>query len=101
MFVPQDAAFTAIENELKKFTKDDLCDLLKRHVVKGKEIMEDEFKDETLKTLNGDLKVTKDGDTTKFGEVMAAIVQGMGDKKAENGIIHIIDKVLLESTESK
>ena len=101
LFAPQNAAFTAIEEELKKLTKDDLCDLLKRHIVKGKEIMEDEFKDETLKTLNGDLKVTKNGDKTKFGEVMASIVQGMGDKKATNGIVHTIDKVLLEITASK
>ena len=63
--------------------------------------MEADFKDGPLKTFNGDLKVTKDGAKTKFGEVMAEIVQGMGDKKASNGIIHVIDKVLLEGTKSK
>ena len=101
MFAPNNAAFKAIEKVSEGLAIDVLCNLLKRHIVKDSKIMEADFKDGPLKTFNGDLKATKDGAKTKFGEVMAEIVQGMGDKKASNGIIHVIDKVLLEGTKSK
>ena len=101
LLAPNNAAFKAIEKVSEGLAIDVLCNLLKRHIVKGRKIMEADFKDGPLKTFNGDLKVTKDGTKTKFGEVMAEIVQGMGDKKASNGIIHVIDKVLLEGTKSK
>lgn len=96
VFAPTDAAFAKIQSEvdnlLKPENKEKLSKILTYHVVSG-EMMADDLEDgEELTTVEGStLKVT-----VKDGEVMvggAKVTQA--DIEASNGIIHVIDKVLM------
>ena len=106
VFAPDDTAFakhlTAINKTIVELLKvenyNKVQELLKNHIVKDRKIMSADFREETLNTLNGDLKVEIDNGKPKFGVVMAEIVSGMGDKEAENGVVHVINKVLTGNT---
>ena len=96
VFAPTDEAFAAlpkgtVENLLKPENKEMLGKILAYHVVKG-EVMAKDVKTMMAPTANGaqlDIKV-------KDGKVMvndANVVKA--DVKASNGVIHVIDKVLM------
>jgi len=96
VFAPTDAAFAAIQSEVDKLlkpeNKEDLSEILTYHVVSGK-MMAASLKDgQELTTVQGDkLKVTvKDGKTSIGGAHVTS-----ADIDASNGVIHVIDKVLL------
>ncbi|MEM7214253.1 MAG: fasciclin domain-containing protein [Pseudomonadota bacterium] len=104
VFAPTDAAFAklpagTVENLLKPQNRHQLIAVLKYHVVPA-EIPSSAAK---IRSVNiGTLK--KSGDTTirvrkRFGSVRvdnARVIKA--DIKADNGIIHVIDKVLLPSS---
>ncbi|MGA1343607.1 MAG: fasciclin domain-containing protein [Hyphomonas sp.] len=99
VFAPTDDAFAAlpagtVETLLKPENKDQLAAILKLHVISGKV----KSKDLAGKTLTADTlggPVTVDGtDGVKVND--AAVTAA--DIKASNGIIHVIDKVLLPSS---
>ena len=94
VFAPDNAAFEAIKGTVAMLSKDDLKKVLKNHIVKDSKIMAADLKEVTLKTLNGDLKIVDDKGTFKFGVVRAEVVKGMVDIPAENGVVHVINKVL-------
>jgi uncharacterized surface protein with fasciclin (FAS1) repeats len=96
VFAPTDAAFAAIQSEVDKLlkpeSKEKLSKILTYHVVSGK-MKAAELKDgQELTTVEGGkLKVSvKEGKVTIGG----AKVTG-ADVSASNGVIHVIDKVLL------
>jgi uncharacterized surface protein with fasciclin (FAS1) repeats len=96
VFAPTDAAFAAIQSEVDKLlkpeSKEKLSKILTYHVVSGKMKAADLKDGQELTTVEGGkLKVSvKEGKVTIGG----AKVTG-ADVSASNGVIHVIDKVLL------
>jgi len=96
VFAPTDEAFSAIQSEVDKLLKPEskakLSKILTYHVVSGKMEAADLEDGQELTTVEGGkLKVTvKDGNVTVGGAKVAA-----ADITASNGVIHVIDKVLL------
>jgi len=97
VFAPTDAAFSelpagTVEGLLKPEAKGDLTAILTYHVVAGKVLSGDLTDGQIVTTLNGkDLKVS-----IKNGKVMiggATVVAA--DLSGSNGVVHVIDKVLL------
>jgi uncharacterized surface protein with fasciclin (FAS1) repeats len=97
VFAPTDAAFAklpkgTVESLLEPKNKKKLAAILTYHVVSG-DIYADDIKTGRthVKTLNGkSVAVRKHGGVSVNG---ARVVQA--DVKASNGVIHVIDKVLL------
>ncbi|MFH2036087.1 MAG: fasciclin domain-containing protein [Candidatus Zixiibacteriota bacterium] len=98
LFAPDDSAFTILKSEqLEKLKsdKDYLKMVMARHIVVGQEI---EFGDEPqsmeIQTLNGD------NISVKITEVSVQIEQGIvidEEIGCSNGVIHVIDAVLIPS----
>ncbi|RYZ05507.1 MAG: fasciclin domain-containing protein [Myxococcales bacterium] len=96
VFAPTDKAFMDFETqnpgELGKLTKEELAAVLQYHVVSGAAVGSQQLKDDQVfKTLNGSPVLV---DLTGGVKVGAATVT-MPDVKASNGVIHVIDKILL------
>ncbi len=96
VFAPTDAAFAAIQSEvdnlLKPENKDKLSKILTYHVVSGETMAADLEDGQELTTVEGStLKVS-----IKDGKVMVGNAHvTTADVRASNGVIHVIDKVLL------
>jgi uncharacterized surface protein with fasciclin (FAS1) repeats len=96
VFAPTDAAFAklpkgTVEDLLKPENKEKLIAILTYHVVAGK-VMAADVKTMKAKTVNGqslDVKVTDSGVTVDNAKVVKT------DVAASNGIIHVIDTVVL------
>lgn len=97
VFAPTDAAFAALpkgtlEMLLKPENKDKLVAILTYHVVAGKVMSTDLSNGQKAATVNGEkVSVSIANGTVKISgaKVIAA------DVKAKNGVVHIIDKVIL------
>lgn len=96
VFAPSDEAFAALpagtlDNLLKPENKDQLAAILKYHVVPGAIMSTDLSDGQTAATAQGEKVVvsTKGGVSVNGATVTAA------DVKASNGVVHIIDKVIL------
>ena len=97
VFAPTDAAFAKIpkstlQDLLKPENKDKLTAILTYHVVSGKVMAADVVKITEAETVNGakaPVKVV--GDTVMIGD--AKVVKT--DIKTSNGVIHVIDTVLM------
>jgi len=96
VFAPTDAAFAAIQSEVDKLLKPEnkakLSKILTYHVVSGKMMASDLKDGQELTTVEGSkLKVM-----VKDGKVMIGNAKvSSADINASNGVIHVIDKVLL------
>ena len=96
VFAPTDAAFAAIQkdvdNLLKPENKAKLADILTYHVVSGKTLAAGLHDGQELTTVQGGkLKVAiKEGKVT-IGDAHVT----MADVAASNGVVHVIDKVLM------
>merc|ERR1712203_1299422 len=100
VFAPTDAAFTALLDSLgvtkaEVLARDDLADILKYHVLSGSSVMSaDLAATQDVTTLEGStLTVTKEGSTVKAGSASVSAA----DIECSNGVIHVIDAVLLPS----
>ena len=97
VFAPTDDAFAklpagTLENLLKPENKDQLVAILTYHVVAGKVTAADVVTLDTATTVNGAAAdVTVSGSTVKIDEATVTAT----DIKASNGIIHVIDTVIL------
>lgn len=97
VFAPTDEAFAKLGGEtiqdlLKPENKEKLAKILKHHVVSGRVYSPDALKAGKAKTLLGtDLPITTKGKTAMVGA--ATLVKT--DVDASNGVIHVIDTVLL------
>ena len=96
VFAPTDAAFAAlpagtVEDLLKPENKDKLIAILTYHVVAGKVMAADLTEGMMAKTVNGaDATITLDGGAKVNGAVIST-----ADIEASNGVIHVIDAVIL------
>ncbi len=95
VFAPTDAAFQQLFADLgvdgiADLTKEQLTPILLYHVVSGN-VMSGELSTGNVATLNGDIAVNVGSAVTINGstQVVLADVQG------SNGVVHVIDKVLL------
>jgi uncharacterized surface protein with fasciclin (FAS1) repeats len=97
VFAPTDAAFAAlpagtVDNLLKPENKDQLTAVLTYHVVPGKVMAADVVKITEAKTVNGaEIAVKVEGDTVMINDAKVTAA----DVAASNGVIHVIDKVIL------
>lgn len=97
IFAPTDAAFSklpegTVEMLLKPENKDKLTAVLTYHVVSGKVMAADVIKVDSAKTLQGQSVMVK-ADSMDVTINDAKVVKA--DVKASNGVIHVIDTVLL------
>jgi uncharacterized surface protein with fasciclin (FAS1) repeats len=97
VFAPTDAAFAklpegTIENLLKPENKDQLTAILTYHVVPGKVMARDVIALNSAKTANGK-SVAIDASSGGVRINQANVVQT--DIETSNGVIHIIDEVIL------
>jgi uncharacterized surface protein with fasciclin (FAS1) repeats len=96
VFAPTDAAFAAlpagtVEDLLKPENKDKLIAILTYHVVAGKVMSTDLSEGMMAATVNGaQITITLDGGAKVNGAVISA-----ADIEASNGVIHVIDSVIL------
>ncbi len=105
VFAPTDEAFAALpEGTLKQLlnpeNKSKLQTILKYHVVEGQVMAADVVKLDDAKTLEGS-KVgieTKDGTVMLTGENQVTVTTT--DIEASNGVIHVIDAVLMPPSET-
>jgi Fasciclin domain/VHL beta domain len=97
VFAPTDDAFAklphgTVEDLLKPENKEKLATILKYHVVAGKVAAKDAVKVESAKTLSGEaVRISiRDG---RLAVNNANVI--VNDVEASNGIVHVIDTVLL------
>src|SRR5271157_4415784 len=97
VFAPTDDAFAklpagTVENLLKPENKEKLRAILLYHVVSGKVEAKDAMKLSSAKTVNGEsLNLMAHGDSLMINN--ATVVKA--DIECSNGVIHVIDTVLL------
>lgn len=96
VFAPTDAAFAAlpagtVEDLLKPENKDKLVSILTYHVVPGKVMSTDLSEGLKAATVQGaEVTITLDGGAKVNGAVIST-----ADIEASNGVIHVIDSVIL------
>jgi len=98
VFAPTDEAFASLPDGLlscllEPDNKDTLADILKYHVLSGKVLSTDLSDGLTATTLNGDDVVVDLSDGVKINDSVVSTV----DVVANNGVIHVIDSVLVPS----
>jgi len=97
VFAPTDEAFAklpagTVENLLKPQNKDQLINILTYHVVAGRVMAADVVKLSSVDTINGKpVTIRVDGDKVFINDAQVIIT----DILASNGVIHVIDTVLL------
>lgn len=97
VFAPTDDAFAAlpdgtVESLLEPENKDKLVSILTYHVVPGKKLAGDVVGADTLETVQGNnIDVTVNGDSVKVDN--ANVIKT--DVMAGNGVIHVIDAVIM------
>eukprot|EP00747_Dinoflagellata_sp_TGD_P101137 gnl/TRDRNA2_/TRDRNA2_168247_c0_seq2.p1 gnl/TRDRNA2_/TRDRNA2_168247_c0~~gnl/TRDRNA2_/TRDRNA2_168247_c0_seq2.p1 ORF type:complete len:334 (+),score=67.25 gnl/TRDRNA2_/TRDRNA2_168247_c0_seq2:79-1080(+) len=99
VFAPTDAAFTKLLSDLgataeQLLAREDLTDILKYHVASGEKHMstEDYLDGQSLDMLQGSkVTISINGQTIKVGDATVTTPNVVGG----NGVIHVIDKVLL------
>ncbi|MGV0870507.1 fasciclin domain-containing protein [Corynebacterium kalidii] len=108
VFAPTDEAFSALPaNTLDDLLADpegDLANILKYHVVEGRVMAADvaEMNGETVTTVLGeDLEIEVDGDTVYLVDSSGnRVTVTATDVESSNGVIHVIDGVLIPSGDS-
>jgi uncharacterized surface protein with fasciclin (FAS1) repeats len=102
VFAPTDEAFAAlpagtVESLLKPENKDKLIAVLTYHVVPGRVFSDAAAKGATVDTLQGQSITTKSADGKVFVNDAHVI---KADVDASNGVIHVIDKVIMPTAKS-
>ena len=104
VFAPTDDAFAAlpagtVETLLQPENKDALAGILKLHVIAGSKVKSEDLAGQqiTAASLNGDLSVDgTDGVVITAPGSSATVIAA--DVSASNGVIHVIDTVLLPAS---
>jgi uncharacterized surface protein with fasciclin (FAS1) repeats len=97
VFAPTDAAFAklpagTLDELLKPESKDKLTSILTYHVVPGKVMAADVVKVDSAKTVQGaEVAITVEGANVKVNEANVTAT----DIECSNGVIHVIDAVIL------
>jgi uncharacterized surface protein with fasciclin (FAS1) repeats len=97
VFAPTDAAFAklpagTVENLLKPENKDKLVEILTYHVVPGNVTAADVIKLDSAKTANGSKVRIRVSEETVFVNDARVVAADVG---ASNGVIHVVDTVIL------
>ena len=101
VLAPSDEAFAklpkgTVEDLLKPENKAKLKAILLAHVVPGSAMAADVVKLKEAKTAGGTvIKITVDGDVVKVGTAKGMSKVVKTDIKTDNGVIHVIDAVIL------
>lgn len=99
VFAPTDAAFEALpEGTVTALLEDPtgaLAEILLYHVVSGKALSSDLSSGQEIPTLNGNVAEVKLKDGKAY--IDGAMVT-VADIKADNGVVHVIDAVMMPST---
>ena len=100
VFAPTDEAFAklpagTVENLVKPENKETLTKILLLHVVPGKVTAADVVKLKEAKTAGGETITISTDDGVKVGTAKGSAKVIKTDVKASNGIIHVIDSVIL------
>jgi uncharacterized surface protein with fasciclin (FAS1) repeats len=101
VFAPTNEAFAALpegtlESLLKPENKDQLVSILTYHVVPGKVMSTDLSDGQKATTVNGaDITVSLNG-----GAMINDAKVAMADVEASNGVVHVINKVILPPSEN-
>jgi len=102
LFAPTDAAFDALDPAILSAALDDpqglLTDVLLYHAISGQVLRSDLMDGQTAATINGqDVSVTIDGNGGVFiNDAQVTVV----DLVTDNGVVHVIDAVLLPGLSS-
>lgn len=96
VFAPTNEAFAklpagTVESLLKPENKDKLAAILTYHVVSGKVLAADVVKLKSAKTVNGKAVTINTAEGVKVNDASVTAT----DIKASNGVIHVIDTVLI------
>lgn len=97
VFAPTDAAFSklpdgTVQNLLKPENRDQLTAILTYHVVPGRIMAAEVVKMNEAETVNGKkVRITVEGDAVMINNAKVA----SADVDASNGVIHVIDTVIL------
>ncbi|TDO04778.1 fasciclin domain-containing protein [Sunxiuqinia elliptica] len=100
VFAPTNAAFEALFEELEVGGLDDLdattlANVLKYHVVEGR-VYSSDLESGTVTTLNGSFTIDVSTlELTDANERTSSLVAGLLNVQATNGVIHVIDNVIL------
>lgn len=99
IFAPTNAAFEELFTQLgvsgiSDLTKEDLTPILQYHVVSGN-VRSGDLSSGTVSTLNGDITVDVGDDVTINSDATVTLT----DVQGTNGVVHVIDKVLVPSSE--
>jgi transforming growth factor-beta-induced protein len=99
IFAPTNAAFEELFTQLgvsgiSDLTKEDLTPILQYHVVSGN-VRSGDLSSGTVSTLNGDITVDIGDDVTINSDATVTLT----DVQGTNGVVHVIDKVLVPSSE--
>lgn len=95
VFAPTDAAFAKLglnANNIGSLPKAKLMEILSYHITRGDRFAQGVVSSERIRMLNGDyakVKVNKDGAFLDNSKISATNI------RASNGVIHVIDSVLL------
>jgi transforming growth factor-beta-induced protein len=97
IFAPTNEAFNALFNDLgitgiSDLTKEELVPILQYHVVSGN-VRSGDLSTGSVTTLNGDIQVAVGDNVTINTDANVTSV----DIQGTNGVVHVIDKVLLPS----
>jgi uncharacterized surface protein with fasciclin (FAS1) repeats len=100
VFAPTDEAFAklpagTVETLLKPENKDKLKEILLLHVVPGSVTAADVVKLKEAKTAGGKTLTISTADGVKVGTATGLVKIVKTDIKAKNGVIHVIDAVIL------
>lgn len=96
VFAPTNEAFAklpagTVEELIKPENKEKLASILTYHVVAGKALSSDLSDGQLIKTVNGQEVTVSVGDNVKVDEAVVITP----DLEASNGVIHVIDSVLM------
>ncbi len=96
VFAPTNEAFEKLGVDLSTLSKEDLTAILLYHVVPGR-VYSSDLSTGNVATLNGDIFIDLSDLTIKDNGTMdnANLVTALLNVQATNGVIHVIDKVLL------
>lgn len=97
VLAPLNSAFTAIQPTVDGLNADQLASILTYHVIAGANATSDALMSQNYTTVNGkEITVNKSGDTvTITDETGATATVQLANVQATNGVIHVIEKVLL------
>ena len=98
IFAPSDEAFSKLpEGTIESLTITQKLDIFKRHIVPDTTVYAADVKTGKVKTLGGEkiflIKAAKEGVQIYHNGNLVNVVKA--DVEASNGVIHVIDKVIL------